>query len=149
MRLCDLERDDSPGQSAPFGLAEIARTWIGVKFRPQGRTRSGVDCVGLVLCVAWEAGFSMADRRGYSQRWNEIGDVEQEMAARGFAAIKPSEAFPGDILVGLPASGRIHFAVRSPSGVIEADLRCGRVIERPQRSDDRWHSAWRLLNKER
>ena len=24
-----------------------ARTWIGVKWRHQGRTREGVDCIGL------------------------------------------------------------------------------------------------------
>jgi cell wall-associated NlpC family hydrolase len=28
-----------------------ARTWIGVRFLHQGRTRHGVDCVGLVACV--------------------------------------------------------------------------------------------------
>lgn len=29
----------------------IARTWLGVPFLHQGRTRAGVDCLGLVLCA--------------------------------------------------------------------------------------------------
>lgn len=28
-----------------------ARTWIGVPFRHQGRSRDGVDCIGLPVCV--------------------------------------------------------------------------------------------------
>lgn len=34
----------------------IARSWLGVPFRHQGRSRVGVDCAGLVICVAREAG---------------------------------------------------------------------------------------------
>ncbi len=32
-------------------LVNEARTWIGVPFRHQGRSRMGVDCIGLVVCV--------------------------------------------------------------------------------------------------
>lgn len=28
-----------------------ARTWLGVPFRHQGRSRTGVDCIGLVIAV--------------------------------------------------------------------------------------------------
>lgn len=44
-----------------------ARSWIGVPFTHQGRSRDGVDCVGLVICVARELGLVPmdADANGY------------------------------------------------------------------------------------
>lgn len=32
-------------------IVEEARKWIGTPFVHQGRTRFGVDCIGLVICV--------------------------------------------------------------------------------------------------
>lgn len=32
-------------------LVTEARTWEGVRFRHQGRSRSGVDCIGLPVCI--------------------------------------------------------------------------------------------------
>jgi len=37
-------------------LANV-RTWLGVPYVHQGRSREGVDCVGLVICNGWELGF--------------------------------------------------------------------------------------------
>lgn len=37
---------------------ENLRTWQGVRFRHQGRNRSGVDCVGLVIMAAFEIGIA-------------------------------------------------------------------------------------------
>lgn len=38
-------------------IVEIARQWIGVKYRHQGRTReNGVDCIGLIIVVGEELG---------------------------------------------------------------------------------------------
>jgi len=45
-----------------------ARAWVGVPFAHQGRSRTtGVDCVGLVICVARELGLVPpdADENGY------------------------------------------------------------------------------------
>lgn len=33
-------------------VIEAARTWLGVRWAHQGRSRAGVDCVGLVIMVA-------------------------------------------------------------------------------------------------
>ena len=38
-----------------------ARGWLGTQFLHQGRTRHGVDCIGLVLNVGWELGFLPRD----------------------------------------------------------------------------------------
>lgn len=45
-----------------------ARSWIGVKWKHQGRTRSGVDCLGLIVVTAQKLGISDADERVYSPR---------------------------------------------------------------------------------
>lgn len=40
---------------------EMARSWLGVPFAHQGRSRAGVDCAGLVICVARQAGLVAPD----------------------------------------------------------------------------------------
>ena len=30
-------------------IVDAARNWVGVPYRHQGRTRNGIDCVGLLL----------------------------------------------------------------------------------------------------
>ena len=42
-----------------------ARSYLGVKWRHQGRNRMGVDCVGLVLCSLSELGVPAPDMQGY------------------------------------------------------------------------------------
>lgn len=54
-----LEREDI--------IAE-ARRWIGTPWRHQGRSRSGVDCVGLVVLVARNVGLEPEDVTGYARR---------------------------------------------------------------------------------
>lgn len=38
-------------------VEEVAREYMGVPWRHQGRTMVGVDCVGVVLIVGWRLGF--------------------------------------------------------------------------------------------
>jgi cell wall-associated NlpC family hydrolase len=49
-------------------IIEAARRWIGVKWKHQGRTRSGIDCLGLIVLVAKELGISEVDQKTYSPR---------------------------------------------------------------------------------
>lgn len=46
-------------------LIEAARGYLGVRWHHQGRSRAGVDCVGLVICVARDLGLSDYDISGY------------------------------------------------------------------------------------
>jgi cell wall-associated NlpC family hydrolase len=45
----------------PSALAHTLAQWIGVPYLHQGRSRHGVDCVGLVFCALREAG-ALRDR---------------------------------------------------------------------------------------
>lgn len=51
-------------------IVEEAKTWVGVPFRHLGRNRRGVDCIGLVICVAHELNLSDFDTKQYARRPN-------------------------------------------------------------------------------
>lgn len=57
-------------------LVRVARSWLGVPFAHQGRSRSGVDCAGFVICVCRQVGSVPAafDLNGY-RRWPEGGEL--------------------------------------------------------------------------
>lgn len=42
-------------------FAAIARTYLGTPWKHEGRTRNGIDCVGLVLVAAREAGLTVPE----------------------------------------------------------------------------------------
>lgn len=53
------------------GLVAAARQYLGVRFAHQGRSRhAGVDCLGLLLCVAEDVGLTLRnqDVRKYDRR---------------------------------------------------------------------------------
>jgi cell wall-associated NlpC family hydrolase len=74
-----------------------ARAWLGVPWRHQGRSRSGIDCVGLVVRVAQALLLSDYDSAGYGRRAQGQGFVEHFRSNMDGVAIP--EAGPGDVLV--------------------------------------------------
>lgn len=75
---------------------EVARRWLGVPFRHQGRNRTGLDCVGLVIMVAKELGISDFDIVEYGQQPDpkRMG----ELLRANLDPISFSKIEPGDIL---------------------------------------------------
>ncbi len=49
-------------------IITAARSALGVRFRHQGRTMSGMDCAGLVVYVAQSLGLEYADHDGYARQ---------------------------------------------------------------------------------
>lgn len=49
-------------------VVAAARTWLGVPWRHQGRTRLGVDCVGLLVVVARDLAVPHHDPENYGRR---------------------------------------------------------------------------------
>jgi cell wall-associated NlpC family hydrolase len=59
-------------------IVETARSYVGTPYQHQGRLRGvGVDCVGLLVCVARDLGVSKFDFRAYRR----IPDGAQLLAA--------------------------------------------------------------------
>ncbi len=80
-----------------------ARAYLGVPWRHQGRSRFGIDCVGLLVCVARDLGIRIEDMRAY-EREPRAHDLAR-MLRRHCVARRPAAARPGDIAVmGRPAT---------------------------------------------
>lgn len=95
-----------------------ALSWEGVPFRHQGRSRSGVDCVGYGRCIGRELGL-LGETDATNYRRNADG-VDLLAALRAnMGREKPiNQALPGDVLVFRDRQFIIHVAV-----VIETDPR--------------------------
>jgi cell wall-associated NlpC family hydrolase len=74
-----------------------ARRWLGVPWRHQGRTRAGVDCVGLIALVARDLAISTYDYTSYGRRAH--GQAFVHHLAENMDALRVAEAQPGDVLV--------------------------------------------------
>lgn len=123
-------------------IVAAARADIGRPFRPQGREPDGLDCVGLAIRAVAGAGLVVEVPR-HPLRGHSPEQVTRWLSAAGFVRWDLSRAEPGDLLLAFPATRLAHLAVRSSTGFIEANAGLRRVVERPWRCGEGWHSAWR------
>lgn len=87
------------------------RTWLGVKWRHQGRSReNGVDCIGLPIVVGWALGLHALDILNYSRRptGNLISGLEAVAVSR-----RVQDAEDGDIFVFAEQNEPCHLGIRS------------------------------------
>lgn len=97
-------------------LAE-AKTWLGVPYKYLGRSRAGVDCVGLPLVVAKALGITNFDTRSYGMDPSPRA-LLNGLAAAGFTFVREGET--GDLPVLKVQGSPRHVAIleRTPAGVI-------------------------------
>lgn len=55
------------GAATPAQVVAAARGYLGVRWHHQGRSRAGLDCIGLVVRVAHDLGLSEFDVAGYGR----------------------------------------------------------------------------------
>lgn len=105
---------------------ERARALIGVRFRPQGRSReTGLDCIGVAAAALGVSALP----RDYALRG---ASRERLWAGLETAGLRPvSEARPGDVLVMETGPAQLHLGVVSDMGLIHGDAGLRRVVERP------------------
>jgi cell wall-associated NlpC family hydrolase len=111
-------------------IEKEARTWVGVRFRDKGRTREGIDCVGLPFVTLWALGVDIPNVTGYPSRPN--GEFKSYFDKR--LAIKSvSEALPGDLLLFAEGPHLCHCGIVSTlhgkPAVIHAALRYRKTVE--------------------
>jgi|SRR5215831_6859935 len=84
-------------------VLDAMQSYIGLPFQYQGRghlfadeTRAGVDCIGLVLRVAWDVGIALEDSADY----RSIADAARLTAEleRQLRVIPVAELAPGDVV---------------------------------------------------
>jgi cell wall-associated NlpC family hydrolase len=76
-------------------IVNEARTYIGVPWRHQGRTRKGLDCIGLLVVVAQKLDLTVRDVVGYGRRpegFNFTARFKEEMEEIPLRDIKPGDA---------------------------------------------------------
>ncbi len=115
-----------------------ARTWLGVKFRHQGRNRAGIDCAGLIEIVGQKFGLvGQQPWLNYDRLPDENKLIE---TVRAHLDEKPLvDWLPGDCVVmrDLDILWPMHMAmlyeyrpgVRLPVAVIHSNARRKRVVE--------------------
>jgi cell wall-associated NlpC family hydrolase len=125
-------------------VIDLARTWVGVPFRHQGRSREGIDCVGLAIVVGRELGLLPADfdATGYARRPTD-GRLLEEIAERCTPAPGPE---PASLIVVRWNRDPHHVAICTGPTLIHALSTVGRVVEHGYRHP--WpkltQSVWRL-----
>lgn len=122
-------------------FVSAARAYIGTPFVHQGRSHHGLDCMGLVVCAARDAGLSLIDRTDYSP---DPGNLLIRELALQFVEVPDKQ--PGDILLMRFQGEPQHSAVLAGDTVIHGYATAGRVVE--HRLDAKWQrrivSVYRL-----
>lgn len=80
----------------PECFIAAARAYLGVQWVHQGRSRNGVDCVGLLVCAAKDAGIIVEDVRNYSTRPD--GERFAALLHQYCVKIEPAQMADGDLL---------------------------------------------------
>jgi len=125
-------------------VAEV-RSWLGVRFRYQGRNRKGIDCVGVVVLSLATLGVSLRVEPYGKQVSSD--SVLSQLRANG-RRIEFSEAQSGDIAVLNYRGESNHIGVLTGEGtVIHSLAHAKRVVEQPLNHPDvkpYWVGLYRL-----
>jgi lipoprotein Spr len=107
-------------------IAARARSLVGVRFRPKGRSMTGgFDCVGLAAAAAGVAHVS----DDYALRGGDLETLGIDLRKAGF---RPCGApIPGDVLVLRVGPEQLHLGIWTGGGLVHADAGLRRVVERP------------------
>jgi cell wall-associated NlpC family hydrolase len=124
--------------SEPARDAIVARalSCLGTRFVWQGRQPGvGLDCIGLVLVAADNPRLWASDKADYAL---SVQPERLRVAIDRFGLQASSPARPGDLVLLTVRNAPLHLAIRSPGGLIHADMRLRRVVE--HRLDASWQA---------
>ena len=131
--------------SKGFEIAKAAQGFVGTPFMHQGRMPGvAMDCAGVALCAAWQAGVAIADFHAYGAMPRQQ-TVLQQVADRCMA-VDYGERAPGDLLLFTIRRVPMHFAVWDGKCIIHALEPKGGVVRHSMGTAwaGRVHSCWRF-----
>ena len=108
--------------------AERARALVGTPFRLQGRSRLGLDCVGVALAAYAVPADSV--RRDYCLRGDHAEEA-RETLGQYFRRVTAAQLRRGDLMLMRVASDQLHLGVRTTDGFVHAHARLRKVVETP------------------
>lgn len=130
-------------------LIASARALVGVPWKHQGRTRFGVDCIGLIDLSFRGAGIDWAQLMGVADKRNYGRGAQPELLQMVRDYCEPiSQPVDGCLIVMKFPTERYprHFGIYAGGNIIHADERVGHVIEHGYRGV--WercrHSLWKI-----
>ena len=110
-------------------VVEAARSWLGVRYKHKGRSRRGVDCVGLLFdTVNRSLGMHMEDPHYVHRPTPEMALREIRRYATRITIAKLQ---PGDVVLMQFSGVATHFGIYTGHGVVHACAPARRVIEQP------------------
>ncbi len=112
-------------------IVTAARTFIGTRYVHQGRSRAGLDCIGLPVCVRAEMGLPALDVTGYARATTDTEMLD--FCRANMVEVARDQIQPGDILVQTNGTVR-HMAIvadylHGGLSIIHAWLPRRRVVE--------------------
>jgi len=112
-------------------LSEAARTYIGVPFKHQGRTRAGLDCAGLVIAAVSDTGRNLIDARTGYGRLPSNGILEDTLSMTKDLVRMPknTELEKDDILAFRFTDEPQHLAIYTGESLIHSITSVGKVAE--------------------
>lgn len=85
-----------------------ARSWLGVRWQHQGRSRDGVDCAGLVIKVAQALGYTDFDTTDYARQATD--ETMLALCREHLQPVAVGAIEPGDVVV-LAFENQRHIAI--------------------------------------
>lgn len=126
--------------AARSAIVAKAREYLGTPFRHQGRAKGlGVDCAGLVVCVARELGLTDFDTCDYGRHAD--GSRMRALLEAHLKRVPFAEARPGDVLYLWFVKEGQHLAFLTeidPPYVLHATAAYRQVVE--HRLDETWRA---------
>lgn len=100
-------------------MLSAARSYVGARWRHRGRSRYGVDCIGLVVLSLAAAGVQMRDRLDYGREpWRD--GLDRELREHFGAPVVGMQ--PGDVVSlrgpGQPEPGHVGVIASAPAGYL-------------------------------
>lgn len=121
-------------------IVRETRGWIGCPYRRRGRSRKGVDCIGLVVVVSYPFEIVHIDQTDYSD-YPHPDRLLLQAFDRFLTPVHPDSPFPGTIGVFtasvLPVHTGIFTEVHGKVHFVHARKDEGMVIEQEYRPQDR------------
>lgn len=116
-------------------IVAAANRYVGCRYRHQGRTSTGIDCAGVIICVGNDVGVWQFDTEAYSSRPN-VEEFNKNMQDAGCVRIEFNNQASGDILRLENSGWPVHL------GILEVDAAgCAWMIHA-------WATAKKVLREE-
>jgi len=119
------------------GIVAAARALVGAPFRLHGRSRDGIDCVGLAAVAT-----GREPPCAYGLRSGDAARAERWLREAGLRAVAGGAA--GDVALVRPGPMQLHLMIATGTGFVHAHAGLGRVVETPGPSPWPVLGWWRI-----